>query len=47
LELQEELRRVKNFQGVSGLKGFAEDGRAIRILSILKVNKGQIEKVSP
>jgi len=47
LELQEELRRVKNFQGVSGLKGFAEDGRAIRTLSILKVNKGQIEKVSP
>ena len=47
LELQEELRRVKNFQGVSGLKGFAEDGRAIRTLSILKVHKGQIEKVSP
>ena len=47
LELQEGLRRVKNFQGVSGLKGFAEDGRAIRTLSILRVNKGQIEKVSP
>ena len=47
LELQEELRRVKNFQGVSGLKGFAEDGRAIRTLFILKVNKGQIERISP
>lgn len=47
LELQEELRRVKNFQGVSGLKGFGEDGRAIRSLCILRVNKGQIEKVSP
>jgi branched-chain amino acid transport system substrate-binding protein len=47
LELQEQLRRVKNFQGVSGLKGFAEDGRAIRTLCILRVNKGQIEKVSP
>ena len=47
LELQEQLRRVKTFQGVSGLKGFAEDGRAIRTLCILRVNKGQIEKVSP
>jgi branched-chain amino acid transport system substrate-binding protein len=47
LQMEEELLRVKNFQGVSGLKGFAEDGRAIRTLSILKVNKGQIEKVSP
>jgi ABC-type branched-subunit amino acid transport system substrate-binding protein len=47
LQLQEKLRQVKNFQGVSGLKGFAEDGRAIRTLSILRVNKGQIEKVSP
>jgi branched-chain amino acid transport system substrate-binding protein len=47
LQLQEELRQVKNFQGVSGLKGFAEDGRAIRTLCILTVNKGQIKKVSP
>jgi len=47
LQLQEALRRVKNFQGVSGLKGFGEDGRAIRTLCILKVDKGQIEKISP
>ncbi len=47
LQLQEELRQIKNFQGVSGLTGFGEDGKAIRALSILKVNKGQIEKVSP
>jgi branched-chain amino acid transport system substrate-binding protein len=47
LQLQEKLRQVKNFQGVSGLKGFAEDGRAIRTLCVLTVNKGQIEKVSP
>jgi branched-chain amino acid transport system substrate-binding protein len=47
LQMQEELLRVKNFQGVSGLKGFTEDGRAIRTLQILRVNKGQIEKVSP
>jgi len=47
LELQEQLRRVKNFQGVSGLKGFAEDGRAIRTLCILRVNKGQIQQFSP
>jgi branched-chain amino acid transport system substrate-binding protein len=47
LQLQDELRQVKNFQGVSGLKGFGEDGKAIRTLSILKVNGGQIEQISP
>jgi branched-chain amino acid transport system substrate-binding protein len=47
LELQEELRRVKNFQGVTGLKGFGEDGESIRTLSVLTVKKGQIKKVSP
>jgi len=46
-QMQEELRQVKNFQGVSGLKGFGEDGRAIRTLCILKVSKGEIEKISP
>jgi branched-chain amino acid transport system substrate-binding protein len=46
-QMQEEIRQVKNFQGVSGLKGFGEDGKAIRTLCILKVNKGQIEKISP
>ncbi len=46
-QMQEELRQVKNFQGVSGLKGFGEDGKAIRTLCILKVNKGQKEKISP
>jgi len=47
LQLQEELQQVQNFQGVSGLKGFGEDGKAIRTLRILKVDKGQIEQVSP
>jgi len=47
LQLKEEIRQVKYFQGVSGLKGFGEDGKAIRTLSILKVNNSQIEKVSP
>jgi branched-chain amino acid transport system substrate-binding protein len=47
LQLQEELRQVKNFQGVSGLKGFEENGKAIRTLSILKVNNGQIEQIVP
>jgi branched-chain amino acid transport system substrate-binding protein len=47
LQLREELRQVQNFQGVSGLKGFGEDGKPIRTLCILKVNKGQIEQVSP
>ncbi len=46
-QMQEELRQVKNFQGVSGLRGFGEDGKAIRTLCILKVKKGQIEKISP
>jgi ABC-type branched-subunit amino acid transport system substrate-binding protein len=47
LQLKEELRRAQDFQGVTGLKGFGEDGKAIRSLSILKVNKGQIEKIAP
>lgn len=47
VQLQEEIRQVQNFQGVSGLKGFGEEGKAIRTLHILKVDKGQIEQVSP
>jgi branched-chain amino acid transport system substrate-binding protein len=47
LQMQEELRQVKNFQGVTGLKGFGEDGKSIRTLSILAVKKGQIERISP
>lgn len=46
-QMQEELRKVKNFLGVSGLKGFAEDGRAIRNLCILKVEKGEIRQLRP
>jgi ABC-type branched-subunit amino acid transport system substrate-binding protein len=47
LQMQEELRQVKGFQGVTGLKGFGEDGKSIRTLSILAVKKGQIERISP
>jgi ABC-type branched-subunit amino acid transport system substrate-binding protein len=47
LQLKEEIRQVQDFQGVSGLKGFGEDGKAIRTLTILRVHKGQIEKISP
>ncbi len=47
LQLKEEIQKVQNFQGVSGLKGFGEDGKAIRTLSILKVDKGQIKQISP
>jgi ABC-type branched-subunit amino acid transport system substrate-binding protein len=47
LQMQEELRQVKSFQGVTGLKGFGEDGKPIRTLSILAVKKGQIERISP
>jgi len=46
-QLKEELRQIQNYEGVSGMKGFGETGKAIRTLSILRVNKGQIEKVSP
>jgi ABC-type branched-subunit amino acid transport system substrate-binding protein len=44
-EMKEELLRVQNFKGVSGLKGFAESGRAVRKLSLLKINKGKIELI--
>jgi len=46
-QLKEELRQIQNYQGVSGMKGFGETGKAIRTLSIMRVNKGQIEKISP
>jgi ABC-type branched-subunit amino acid transport system substrate-binding protein len=46
IQMRDELRKVQNFQGVSGLKGFGEGGKTIRTLSILRVNKGQIEQVS-
>ena len=47
IQMKDELRKIQNFQGVSGLKGFGEDGKTIRTLSILKVKKGQIEQVYP
>jgi branched-chain amino acid transport system substrate-binding protein len=46
-QLREEISRVKDFQGVSGLKGFAENGKALRQLSILTVKNGQIEQARP
>ncbi len=46
-ELKEELRRVMGYQGISGLKGFGEDGKALRTLSILRVKNGKIEHFSP
>ncbi len=46
-QMQEELRQVKSFLGVSGLKGFGEDGRSIRTLCILKVDKGEIQQIRP
>jgi len=47
VQLRDEIRRVQDFQGVCGLKGFGEDGKMIRTLSILRVNKGQIEHFAP
>jgi hypothetical protein len=43
--MKEELLRVQNFKGVSGLKGFSENGSALRKLSLLKINKGKIELI--
>jgi branched-chain amino acid transport system substrate-binding protein len=47
IQMRDEIRKVQNFQGVSGLKGFGEGGKTIRTLFILKVIKGQIKQVSP
>jgi branched-chain amino acid transport system substrate-binding protein len=47
VQLNEEISKVQNFQGVTGLKGFGEGGRPIRTLSILRVNNGQVEMVEP
>jgi ABC-type branched-subunit amino acid transport system substrate-binding protein len=47
IELKEEFRKFHPFQGVSGLKGFREDGKANRTLSIFRVKNGQIELFSP
>lgn len=46
-ELKGELQRFISFHGVSGLKGFGEDGKAIRTLSVLRVKNGRIEHFSP
>ena len=46
-QLREEISRIESFQGVSGLKGFGENGKAIRNLSILTLKNGQIVKVGP
>lgn len=47
VQMREEIRQVQNFQGVSNLRGFGEGGKPIRALTILRVNKGQIEQVRP
>jgi ABC-type branched-subunit amino acid transport system substrate-binding protein len=47
IQMRDQIRKVQNFQGVSGLKGFGENGKAIRNLFILKITKGQIKQVSP
>ncbi len=47
LQLNEEILRIQNFQGVSGLKGFGEGGRPLRAFLILKINNGQVRMVKP
>ncbi|HSB06583.1 MAG TPA: penicillin-binding protein activator [Thermodesulfobacteriota bacterium] len=47
LQLKDQITRVENFQGVSGLTGFGEDGKAIRKLFLLTVKDGQIVPVQP
>jgi ABC-type branched-subunit amino acid transport system substrate-binding protein len=46
-QLKEEMHRVPDFQGPAGLKGFTEDGKALRTPSIMRVHKGQIEYFGP
>ncbi|MCX8116474.1 MAG: ABC transporter substrate-binding protein [Desulfobacterota bacterium] len=45
--VRDELLRSVGFEGVSGLKGFNGEGKAIRVLSILRVKNGRIEHFSP
>lgn len=47
LQLDEEISKIQDFQGVSGLKGFGEGGRPLRTFFILKINNGQVEMVKP
>jgi ABC-type branched-subunit amino acid transport system substrate-binding protein len=47
IQLKEEMRRVQDFLGPAGLKGFAEDGKALRTPSIMRVHKGKIEYFGP
>jgi branched-chain amino acid transport system substrate-binding protein len=47
VQMNEEISKIQNFQGVSGLKGFGEGGKPLRTFSILRVNKGQVEMVGP
>jgi ABC-type branched-subunit amino acid transport system substrate-binding protein len=47
IQLNEEISKIQNFQGVSGLKGFGEGGKPLRTFSILKVNSGKVELVAP
>jgi branched-chain amino acid transport system substrate-binding protein len=47
VQLNEEISKTQNFQGVSGLKGFREGGKPVRTFSILRVNNGQVELVKP
>jgi branched-chain amino acid transport system substrate-binding protein len=47
IQLKEEMRRVQDFEGPAGLRGFAEDGKAMRTPSIMRVHKGKIEYFGP
>ena len=46
-QLKEGILKTGNFQGVSGLKGFGENGKAIRNLIVLTVKDGQITQLTP
>jgi len=45
-QLKDEIYRVQNFQGASGLNRYVQGGKTHRTLSILRVNKGRIEHFS-
>jgi ABC-type branched-subunit amino acid transport system substrate-binding protein len=46
-QLREELSKARSFEGVTGLKGFGEGGKAIRSLFVLRVKNGRFEQIAP
>ena len=45
VQLRDELQQIQDFHGISGIRGFGEGGKTIRVFSILRVTNGQIEQI--